>query len=72
MVEKQQTQVMKKNDKTFCIGVACPVKWTCQRYTKGIELVVTDGTLVKYIRYCTNQKKYVQDEDNINTDSKRV
>lgn len=31
-----------------------------------------DGTKDTYIRHCTSQKKFLQDEKNINQDSKKV
>lgn len=31
-----------------------------------------DGTKDTYIRHCTNQKKFLQDDKNINQDSKKV
>lgn len=52
--------------KVYCIGMQCPVKNTCQRYTKGIDATMYDGTTDRYIRRCTNQKKYVQDKTRIN------
>ena len=48
----------------YCRGDFCPVKNTCQRYTKK-----SNGDTV--IRHCTNQRKYVQDKEKINGDSLR-
>ena len=31
-----------------------------------------DGTEDKYMRNCTSQKKYIQDSNNVNNDSKRI
>ncbi len=58
--------------KVFCMGIKCPVKKTCLRYTKGVLALMYDGTKDKFIRSCTNQKRYLQDSDNINPDSKKV
>jgi hypothetical protein len=58
--------------KVFCMGIKCPVKNTCLRYTKGLMATMYDGTEERYIRRCTNQKKYMQDGETINKDSKRV
>lgn len=56
------------NEKKCCLGIQCPVKKTCKRYTARL-----DGTYRESIPMsrCTNQKKYVQDKENINPDSKR-
>ena len=51
--------------KIWCMGIECPIKNRCIRYTKGLEVMVYDGTKDRYMRHCTNQKKYVQDEDNV-------
>lgn len=58
--------------KVFCKGIECPVKKTCVRYTKGLVAAMYDGTEDRYIRRCTNQKKYMQDGETINKDSKRL
>lgn len=54
----------------YCRGVECPIKNTCLRYTgyNHINSCVGGYTLM---RKCTNQKRYIQDENKINTDSKR-
>jgi hypothetical protein len=51
---------MCKND-IFCMGVQCPVKKQCLRYTKRIDTAGHCG----FIRKCTNQRLYVQDKDKI-------
>lgn len=61
-----------KEREVFCLGIHCSVKNTCKRYTSGLVAVVNDGTNDAYIRTCTSQKKYVQDVNKINTDSKRT
>jgi len=55
----------------YCMGIKCPIKKQCLRYTRGLVATENDGTEDKYMRNCTNQKKYVQDSNNINNDSKR-
>jgi hypothetical protein len=44
------------------MGIHCPIKNQCLRYTRGVEAVITDGTTAKFFRRCTNQKKFIQDE----------
>ena len=56
----------------FCMGVKCPIKKQCLRYTKGLVATESDGTKDKFIRSCTNQKKYLQDGETVNKDSKMV
>ena len=46
-----------------CMGVECPTKNQCLRYTHG-------GTK-RTIRKCTNGKKFLQDKSRINKDSMR-
>ena len=47
------------------MGIECPIKNRCIRYTKGLGATVYDGTKDKYMRRCTNQKMYMQDEENV-------
>lgn len=49
----------------YCIGVHCSVRNTCLRYTAGRVADIDDGTHDKFIRSCTNQKKYLQDEKRV-------
>lgn len=49
----------------YCMGVQCPVKKQCLRYTQGKVAMVTDGTTDAYLRKCTNQKKFIQDSNNV-------
>lgn len=51
--------------KIWCMGIECPIKNRCIRYTKGLGATVYDGTLDKYIRKCTNQKRFLQDAENV-------
>ena len=44
------------------MGIQCSVKNQCLRYTSGIGATMCDGTLDKFVRKCTNQKKFLQDE----------
>ena len=53
------------NKDKYCIGIQCPVKCQCKRYTHGVRLQVNDGTTARFMRKCTNQKQFIQDEDNI-------
>ena len=55
---------MKKGN-VYCMGIQCPVKHQCLRYTKGTGATMRDGTLDKYIRKCTNQKRFIQDSENV-------
>ena len=48
--------------KIWCMGIECPIKNRCIRYTKGLGATVYDGTKDRYMRRCTNQKMYMQDE----------
>jgi hypothetical protein len=54
------------------MGIRCPIKTQCLRYTKGLSVTIHDGTEDKYMRNCTNQKMFLQDDKNINPDSKKV
>jgi hypothetical protein len=56
---------MEKKGKTYCMGVECSVRNQCLRYTDGIGATMYDGTLDKYIRKCTNQKRFMQDSKNV-------
>ncbi len=51
-----------KDDKKVCLGMQCSVRWQCKRYTHRNTCAAHDyGIMLK----CTNQKKFVQDVDNI-------
>ena len=52
-------------DDMYCMGVQCPIKTQCLRYTDGIKDIIEDGTTVKFFRKCTNQKKFLQDSTKI-------
>lgn len=56
------------NEKKYCLGVHCPVKNTCKRHTQRTDDAFRESDAM---RKCTNQKKYVQDRERINPDSKR-
>ena len=55
----------------YCMGHECSVMNTCLRYTQGLSVTVSDGCEDKYMRKCTSQKKYLQDERKVNEDGKR-
>jgi hypothetical protein len=63
---------MKTKGNVYCMGINCPIRTQCLRYTKGLGATMYDGIKDKYIQSCTNQRKYVQDESNVNTDSKNI
>ena len=44
----------------YCMGVECPVRRQCRRYTEGVELEVTDGVRDVFHRKCTSQKEFVK------------
>jgi hypothetical protein len=44
----------------YCMGVECPVRRQCRRYTEGVELEVTDGVREVFNRKCTSQKAFVK------------
>lgn len=54
------------------MGIKCPIKTQCLRYTKGLSATMCDGTKDTYIRNCTNQKKFLQDSETVNNDSKKM
>lgn len=56
---------METKGNVYCMGIECPVKNQCIRYTSGIDSTVCDGTLDKFVRKCTNQKKFIQDKTKI-------
>lgn len=58
--------------KVFCMGSRCPIKKQCLRYTNGLIATESDGTKDKYVRNCANQKMFLQDDKNINPDSKNA
>ena len=58
-------QTMETKGNVYCMGIECPVKNQCIRYTSGIDATVCDGTLDKFVRKCTNQKKFIQDKTKI-------
>jgi len=45
-----------------CTGYHCPVKKQCKRFTKMKPQIMSK---------CRNQTLFIQDEDAVNTDSKR-
>lgn len=47
----------------FCMGVECPVRNTCKRYTTHNQAPI--------IRKCSNQRRYLQDRSKVNEDSSR-
>ena len=53
---------METKGNVYCMGIQCPVKNQCLRYTSGIGATMYDGTLDKFVRKCTNQKMFVQDD----------
>lgn len=55
---------------TFCLGVECPNKYTCLRFTSFKGRIVKDGDGGKVMRKCTNKRRYLQDPDNVNHDGK--
>ena len=57
--------------KTYCMGVECPVKNGCLRYTKGLGATMHEWTDDRFVRRCTNQRLYVQDSDRVNADSRK-
>ena len=63
---------IKMNGNIYCMGIKCPIKTQCLRYTKGLGATMYDGTKDTYIRNCTNQKKFLQDSETINNDSKKM
>lgn len=44
---------------TYCMGIHCPVKKSCARYTAGLAATVYDGTKDRFIRQCRNEKLFV-------------
>lgn len=56
----------------YCFGIECPIRKSCLRYSKCLVTTENDGTTDKFIRKCTRQRGFVQDENNINRDSKRL
>ena len=57
--------MIKAKGNTYCMGIECPVKNRCIRYTRGISATMYDGTLDNFIRKCTNQKNFIQDKTNV-------
>lgn len=55
----------------YCMGHECSVKNTCLRYTSGLGATVYDGCEDRYMRKCTSQRRYMQDERKVNEDGKR-
>lgn len=47
----------------YCLGIECPVRNGCKRYNDGTKVldahIAVDGV---FMRKCTSQKRYVQDE----------
>ena len=54
----------------YCKGEECPIKNQCQRYTKRGTVTQCIGGYNE-IRKCTLQKRFLQDPDRVNPDSKR-
>lgn len=54
----------------FCKGEECPIRNQCQRYTKYVTITQSVGGYT-VIRKCTSQKRFLQDSDKVNKDSKR-
>lgn len=54
--------MIKTKSNTYCMGIECPVRNSCLRYTSGIDAKINDGTLDKFVRKCTNQKKFIRDK----------
>ena len=48
----------------YCLGEQCPVRNRCLRHTKRSEATNGSGGSSQ-IRNCTNQKKFVQDEEQV-------
>lgn len=55
----------------YCFGIECPIRKSCLRYSKGLVAMENDGTTDKFIRKCTRQRRFLQDENNVNQDSRR-
>lgn len=48
----------------YCLGVECPVRNGCKRYNDGREILDSLANLsFVFMRKCTSQKKYIQDEN---------
>lgn len=58
---------MQKKTYIFCRGEECPVRNTCLRYTKRNETTNCIGGYT-LMRKCTHQKRFLQDENNVNKD----
>lgn len=56
---------------TYCMGETCPIRNQCLRYTSGRNATFQDWCDAKFVRHCTNQRLFMQDENNVNQDSKR-
>ena len=61
---------MQKNTHIFCRGDECPIRKQCLRYTKRNEVTQCVGGYT-LMRKCTQQKRFLQDERNVNNDSKK-
>lgn len=64
--------MLQGKDNLFCLGIECPIRSTCLRYSHGLVVMENDGTTDRFIRKCTNQKKFVQDSQNVNQDVNRI
>ena len=51
--------MMSGKAKIYCMGVHCPVRNSCMRYTAGRGATMYDGTIDRFIRQCRNEKLYV-------------
>lgn len=65
LLQMEKEYLLMKNVNVYCMGIQCTIKNQCLRFTKGLGLVIEDGTSVKFLRKCTNQRLYTQDENNI-------
>lgn len=60
MQERRCDMRVRRSDFWYCMGVECPVRMQCRRYTEGVELMVTDGVRDVFHRKCTSQKAFVK------------
>lgn len=64
---------MKTKGNVYCMGIQCPIRNRCLRYTRGIGATMYDGTLDKFVRKCINQKMFVQDDiKNVDSSKKQM
>lgn len=62
---------LEKINEYFARASKCSVKNACLRYTRGKGATMYHVSKDIFIRKCTSQKCYLQDESIINQDSKR-